>query len=94
MNQVEKIAKTIKVVVQEQLKPAHIIDVVVSADVDHDGFDVLKVNVVFTIEGDRLDPDKVLGLVRHLRQPFKGIQENRFPIFSFMKPNEVQVAGA
>ena len=85
--------ETIREVVEAQLAPAQIIDLSVREDVDADGEDVLRVDVVFQIDG-KLDPEKVLGLVRHLREPFDKLHENRFPIFSFMKPEDMNGAAA
>jgi hypothetical protein len=93
-NQTLETIEAIRKVVEAQLAPAEIVDVSVREDVDSDGEDVLRVDVVFRIDGNRLDPEKVLGLVRHLREPFEKLHEDRFPIFSFMKPEDMNGAAA
>ena len=94
MTQAERIFEIVKSVVEQQLAPAHVVDVTVREDVDHEGDEILKVEIVFEIEGDRLDPEHVLGLARHLREPLGKIQEERFPVFTFMKPGEMDVEAA
>lgn len=84
----------IKRVVQSHLAPAVVKSVAVSEDVDHDGDDILRVEVVIEVEGDRLDPERVVGLVRHLREPLQNIHEERFPVFTFLKPDDVDGAAA
>lgn len=81
-------------VVEKQLAPARIVRVEVQEDPDHDGDPVLRVTVVFESDEDDLDPDRVLGLVRHLREPLEKLEEPRFPIFSFMTPDECDGAAA
>jgi hypothetical protein len=90
----DSLFEAIKKVVATQLAPARIVDVSVKEDVDHDGDRILRISVVFEAEGDRLDPKKVVGLVRHLREPFEELHEDRFPLFSFMIPSEVTGAAA
>ncbi len=90
----DQLTKVVTSVVEEQLAPVRIVSVSVEEDIDHDGDPVLRVSVVFESEDEDLDPDRVLGLVRHLREPLKELQEARFPIFSFMTPDEVDGAAA
>lgn len=94
MPQTKDVREVIKKVVEKQLAPARIVDVSVEEGFDHDGDRILRVVVVFEAEDDRLDPKKVLGLVRHLRKPFQELDEDRFPLFSFMIPSEVNGAAA
>ena len=74
---------TIKRVVEQELAPAKLVSVELSEDVDHDGDPILRVDIVFEIEGDRLEPSKVRGLARHLREPLEALHEERFPVLSF-----------
>jgi len=94
MQNFDQLHDAIIAVVEQELAPAEIMRVSVKADTDSDGEEVLKVEVVFKIDGDRLDPEKVLGLVRHLRAPFEALHESRFPIFSFARPEDVNGAAA
>ena len=97
------IDEIVKQVVQKQLAPAKIVDLTVEKDEDADGDPILRIEVVFEAEGDRLDPEKVLGLGRHLHerlhQPSRTTQAlhssaDRFPIFSFMTSEEAADAAA
>ena len=90
----DKLTNVVREVVERQLAPATILSVSVDDDIDHDGDPVLRVVVVFESEGSDLDPNRVLGLVRHLREPLKELQELRFPIFSFMTSGEIDGAAA
>lgn len=82
-------------IVQQQLKPAQIVDLRVTEADDADGDPILRVEVVFKVTGDRLDPEKVLGLVRHLREPLQNkLNEKRFPVFSFVTEDEASDAAA
>lgn len=94
MTHSERILETIKSVVEQQLAPAQVVDVSVREDVDHVGDEILRIEIVFEVEGDRLDPERVLGLARHLREPLEKLHEERFPVFSFMKPDELDGAAA
>lgn len=83
------ISETIKSVVERELYPARIEGVFVEEDVDFDGDDILKITVVFAAEGRRPDPDKVISLPRHLREPLERLREDRFPMFTFMTPGDL-----
>lgn len=94
MKLTDKSIRVIRDVVEHQLAPARIVSVSVSEDDDFDGDPILRIDVVFEIEGDQLDPQKVMGLARHLREPLERLEEDRFPVFSFFKPDEVDGAAA
>ena len=90
----EKRQEIIEQVVTEQLAPAHIVKVMVEEDLDHDGDEILRVRIVFEAEDDKLDTDKVLGLIRHLERGLEKIKEERFPIPYFMTLDEFNDAAA
>ncbi len=81
-------------VISQQLAPARVERVSVENDEDHDGDPILRITVVFSVEGGRLDSKKVLGLARHLREPLKRFREEAFPVFTFMTPEESSGAAA
>lgn len=81
-------------IVREQLAPATVTDVDIQEDLDHDGDEILRITIVFEVEGDRLESKKVLGLARHLREPLKKYGEQGFPVFSFLTPEEKSGAAA
>lgn len=83
-----KIRDVIEEVVAEQLAPAQVVNLIVTKAEDSDGDPIFNIVVVFKAEDDRLDPERVLGLTRHLREPLHKLGENRFPIWSFMTSEE------
>ena len=84
----------VKRVLEEQLAPARIVDLSVKEGKDADGEPILNITVVFEAENDRLDPNQVLGLIRHLREPLNEIGSDLFPILSFMTEEEAADAPA
>ncbi|MCR9068136.1 MAG: hypothetical protein NXH79_04760 [Rhodobacteraceae bacterium] len=88
------IIETIRKVVEAQLAPARVDRVDVAYDLDHDGDPLLRVRIVFEIDGDRLDPKAVRGLARHLREPLERIAVDDFPVFSFATVKEDRAAAA
>lgn len=86
----ENIDEILKKVAQKQLAPARIIDLESERAKDHDGDPILRIRVVYEAKDDRLEPKKVLGLFRCLRQPLREIDADLFPIFTFMSEEEVK----
>ena len=89
-----KIDDVVKRVVQEQLAPAQIIGLTVEEAEDADGDPILRIEVIFEVAENRLDPEKVLGLIRHVRKPLTELGADRFPVFSFMTADEAADAAA
>ena len=91
----KNIDKFVEQIVQEQLAPAEIVKLTVEEAEDADDDPILRIDVVFKAAGDRLDPEKVLGLGRCLRKPlYYEFNADLFPIFSFMTPEEASDAAA
>ncbi len=91
----KSIDEIVKHVVETQLAPARIVDLSVTEDVDFDGDPIFRIVVVFEAEGNRLDPERVVGLTRHLRNYLDDLGElnlERFPIWSFMTSEEANAA--
>lgn len=88
----QNIDEILKKRIQEQLAPAQIIDVISEEAEGYDGDPILNITVVFKAENDRLDPEKVLGLISHLRPTLRKLKLDRFPIPYFMTPEEVEYA--
>ena len=86
--------KIVKQVFQKQLAPARIVNLTVMEAEDVDGDPILRIEVVFKVAGDRLDPEKVLGLGRRLRQRLHEANTDPFPVFSFMTSEEAAEAAA
>jgi len=94
MHHDDPIVQTIRRVVERELSPTRVVDVSVKESVAFDGEEILRVRIVFSPEEGQLDPAKVLGLVRHLREPMQEQGEVRFPLLSFMTPEEIDGAAA
>ena len=90
----ENIDETLKRIVQHELAPAKIVDLHSEEAEDADGDPILRIMVIYEAEQNRLDPYKVLGLVEHLRVPLRTLPVDRFPILSFMIPDEVEALEA
>lgn len=86
------IRDVIKEVVADQHAPAQMVQLTVTEAEDADGDPIFDIVVVFKAEDDRLDPDRVLGLTRHLREPLHKLGESRFPIWWFMTSEEADSA--
>ena len=89
-----KYDEIVRPVVEQQLAPAQIIGLTVEEDEDADGDPVLRIEVIFEAENDRLDPKQVLGLIRHVRKPLIEMGSDRFPIFTYMTSQEAADAAA
>lgn len=90
----DEIRDAIGTVVREELHPAQIVSVKVDGDLDHDGDEILRITVIFDSDGGQLNTSKVLGLPRHLRKPLAALDEKRFPILTFLTPEELDGAAA
>lgn len=75
-------------VLVDRLAPAQILGVDVREDTDQDGDPVLRVTVTFQAEHDRLDPTRVVSLIRHLRNTLAALGEDRFPLVRFQTAAE------
>ena len=84
--------KVITPVLKKQLAPARVLDVRVDEGFDADGDPILRIQVVYEAEQDRLDPHKVVSLIRHLRGPLNKEGSEHFPVLSFMTEEEAHAA--
>ena len=88
------IDKILKPYVEKQLAPATIVDLYSEEAEDVDSDPILEINVVYEAKNNLLDPEKVLGLARSLRQPLGEMDSDPYPVFTFMIPEEVDIATA
>ena len=86
------IDKVLKQYVAKQLDPATIVDLYSKKDEDADGDPFLEINVVYRAKNNLLDPEKVLGLARSLRQPLSKMDTDRYPVFTFIPEEEADIA--
>jgi hypothetical protein len=69
---------------QRDFDHIRILDVEVHEDVDFNGEDVLRINVIFEGTPKDLNAKKLSGAVRHLRPKLDEIHETAFPLLSFI----------
>ncbi|MCY4309382.1 MAG: hypothetical protein OXC57_14090 [Rhodobacteraceae bacterium] len=82
------IDESLKTIVQKRLKLVKVVELESERVKDHDGDPILYIMVVYEAKNDRLDPKKVLGLTRSLRQPLREIDSELYPVFSFLTEEE------
>ncbi|MDE2760351.1 MAG: hypothetical protein OXH90_08665 [Paracoccaceae bacterium] len=84
----ENFDKTLKEIIQKRLEPAEIVRLSFKEDEDADGDPIMRIRIVFKADEDLLDPNKTLGLARHLRETMGNIFIERHPIFYFRTQEE------
>ena len=90
----QNIDEILKEQIQEKLAPAQIIEVSSEEAEDHKGDPIIRIRVVFKAENDRLDPEKVVELARHLRPTLGKLNTDCYPVFSYTTPEEIELATA
>jgi hypothetical protein len=83
------IRTAIREVLARQFAGVDIVSVNLAESLDHDGDEILRVEVVFRSVGDKLDPIKVKGLVRHLRSVLADQHEDRFPVITYLTTKDI-----
>jgi hypothetical protein len=96
MAEISDIEALVKKVIEQRLSDdARILSVKVIENDDEDGDSELILRVVFESKSAALDANKVAGLLRHLRPKLHDeIQEDRFPILSFISRKEAETEAA
>ncbi|MCY4249303.1 MAG: hypothetical protein OXC82_02550 [Rhodobacteraceae bacterium] len=88
----ENIDEELKRIIQKLLKPARIVDLKSEEAKDDYGDPILNIRIVFEADKNWLDPEKVLSLARHLRQPLSELRSDIDPVFSYMTTEEAAIA--
>jgi hypothetical protein len=90
----EKKLREISEVVMKTLKQdfnnIEFIDAKVHYDVDFEGDDILRIEVVFKGSPKKVDTTGLSSVVRHIRPKLKAIEEQAFPLFSFISDKEIK----
>lgn len=84
MQNSKRIEKAVKETLSSHFDHIHILDINIRKDVDADGDDVLRIDVVFEGSPKDLDVAKLTGTVRKLRPKLDKIEESAFPLLSFI----------
>jgi hypothetical protein len=89
MRDLEKIAKVVRTALAADFKSARIVDVRVLEDVDFDGSEILRIDVLFEGTPQDLDAGKLSGTVRSVRPKLMAeANERAFPLFSFISTGD------
>ena len=80
----KKLSEAISRKLGELFDNIKIVDVVVSADHDRDGDDIVRVEVVFTGDLRESDAKHVAGASRTLRPTFDELDVELYPLLSFV----------
>jgi hypothetical protein len=84
MRNLASIKRIVRQTLRRDFVHIRILDVEVHEDVDSDGEEVLRINVIFEGTPKDLDAKKLSGAVRHLRPKLDKIHESVFPLLSFI----------
>lgn len=78
----------VEAVLRERFDDVTIESMELERDIDQDGDEILRVNVIFDGKKKRLDSRKTSGLLRHLRPKIAEIGEYAFPVVSFISKSD------
>ena len=84
------ISKVILETLRADFENIEIVDVMVDEDVDFDGDEILRIEVVFHGKPKGADAHKFSSAVRHIRPKLDDIGENAFPILWFISDHELK----
>lgn len=93
MSKEKAVITAVENVLKQQFKNVQIVHIEVREASDFEDEDAFYVTVVFKSDGP-LDSKATTGLVRHLRPKLHEIQEDRFPIISFVSRDDWKPVGA
>lgn len=88
-DKLEKAKEIVKKLARKRLPEANIVDVEIAEDVGWDGDDMLRVDVVFNSEGDKLNVNGTSGFITCLREELSKIDIEAFPLMSWILEKEL-----
>ena len=91
--QLNKVTEIIKDTIGSDFSNIEIIDIKVNTDVDFDGDDILRIEVVFKGSPKTVDTSQLSGMVRHIRPKLSDIGAEAFPILSFISDKDIKGTG-
>lgn len=86
----ETVLKIVEEILSDRLGSIEIKSVEITPDVDFDGDDILRVEVVFLSETKWIPPEATRGLIRRIRPKLSDVGEYAFPIMSFIADSEMK----
>jgi hypothetical protein len=84
MRNLESIRRIVTDTLSSRFDRIRIVDVRIREDVDSDGDELLRIDVIFDGAPKDLDARKLSGAVRHLRPKLDAIHESAFPLLTFI----------
>lgn len=88
-----KISEMISEIFKSDFHSIEIVDVKVHSDVDFDGDDILRIEVIFDGLPKNMDTSILSSAVRHIRPKLAEMNEMAFPLLSFISSNEIRSNG-
>ncbi|WP_420637334.1 hypothetical protein [Candidatus Palauibacter sp.] len=88
MTHLDKLERIVRRVLKKQFRGVIFDSVRIREGIDHDDDGVLYVRAVFRSDAP-LDVNARVGFVRHLRPHLRKLDEDRFPIMSFVSRDDL-----
>jgi hypothetical protein len=89
IKQIRQIKKVVTDALAADFDDLKILDVKIQEDVDADGDEVLRIEVIFA-GAPKLDARKISGAIRYLRPKLTAIKETAFPLLSFISDADLE----
>ena len=89
-----EIEELISKLVHERFAKAEVVSVNIKKDFDHDGDEILLVEVVFSNPNHKSLVELALGFLSHLRTNLVDNGINAFPVMSYVSEQEAEAATA
>jgi hypothetical protein len=82
------IAQVVRETLAADFDKVKIVDVKIHKELDSDGDDVLRIEVIFEGTPKDVDALNLTGAVRQVRPRLRAINETAFPLFSFISKGD------
>ena len=89
MQDLETVRGAIFDALSRTLRAVKILDVRLSEDVGPEGEDVLRIDVIFEGDPQKIDPRLISGMVRTLRPVLEEAHESAFPLISLISKSDL-----
>lgn len=89
MRDLASVKQAVKETFSRLFNHVHVSEVRIREDIDSDGDEVLRIDVIFDGTSNDLDPKKLAGFVAHLRPRLEQMQETALPLLYFISSAEL-----
>jgi hypothetical protein len=93
-SRLREISKVVLETLRNDFYNLKIRDVKVHNDLDFDGDDILRIEVIFEGLPKNVDTSMLSGAVRHIRPKLAEMDEMAFPLLSFISDRELKNTGS